>query len=162
MSKLVEERDAEAAINLINFAYFKKVRERKCSVRVFSASSSPLSQVASRPKKKHVPKDGEGGDERGGRGKKRPRKVGDGHQKLPKRRPGDPGYDPYDFTSSESEEEGPEPPTAESHDQEEGAEPMDTASGHLSGERSAATWRESALVHARPLTPPGWPHSVLQ
>lgn len=141
MSKLVEEQDAEAAIELINFAYFKKVREEVLCTRPLSCpaslSSSLLSQVASKPKKKRVPKDGEGGEERGGRRKKRPRKVGDGQQKLPKRRPGDPGYDPYDFTSSESEEEGPEPPTAESHDQEEGAEPMDTSSAHLPGERSA-------------------------
>ena len=41
MSKLVEEQDAEAAIDLANFAYFKKVR-------LHSPVTSPLTQGPAR------------------------------------------------------------------------------------------------------------------
>ena len=53
-------------------------------------------------------------------------------RKVPKKRPGEEGYDPYDFTSSESEGEEPAPPTS-SPDQEEA---METAPTHMSSERS--------------------------
>ena len=54
----------------------------------------------------------------------------EGRPRLPKKRPGEEGYDPYDFTSSEGE--GPAPPTS-SHDQEEA---METAPAPMSSERS--------------------------
>ena len=53
-------------------------------------------------------------------------------REVPKKRPGEEGYDPYDFTSSESEGEGPAPPTL-SPDQEEA---METAPTQMSSERS--------------------------
>ena len=102
--------------------------------------------MATRPKKKRP-----AGEEKGGRGQKRPHPP-DGKMppKLPKKQPGDPGYDPYDFISSESEgeeegeeEEGEGESTAptESHDQEDG---METTSAPLSEERSVA---DSAIPH---------------
>ncbi|CAI8024024.1 DNA replication licensing factor MCM3 [Geodia barretti] len=100
MSKHVEEQDAESAINLVNFAYFKK--------------------VAVKPRKKKKDKE-----------RKRQRPAGLPHP--PKKRPGEDGYDPYDFSSSESEGEESAPPTSQSQDQEV---PMDTGPVQLSAKRS--------------------------
>ena len=51
-----------------------------------------------------------------------------------KKKPGEDGYDPYDFTSSESEgEESAAPPTSQSQDQEVS---MDTGPVQLSAKRS--------------------------
>lgn len=88
--------------------------------------------MAVRPKKQRVGRQGEEGEGREG-SRKRKRRPGDSRAKLPKKRPGDEGYDPYDFTSSESEGEEPAPPTSESHDQEE---TMETGPAQMSTERS--------------------------
>ena len=80
-------------------------------------------QVAIKPKKR---KEGEG---KGAESGKRRRSGG---VKLPKKKPGDEGYDPYDFTSSESEGEGPAPPTSRPHDQA-----METGPVQMSVERWA-------------------------
>ena len=106
--------------------------------------------MATRPKKKKTIE-----KEKGGRGHQRPHPP-DGKKppKLPKKRPGDPGFDPYDFTSSDSggeeeEEEGKEEegegeeestaPTG-SHDQ---METMETTSAPLSEDRSVV---DSAIL----------------
>ena len=62
--------------------------------------------------------------------RKRQRPVG--LPRPPKRKPGEEGYDPYDFTSSESEGEEQAPPTSKSQDQDV---PMDTGPVQLSAER---------------------------
>ena len=91
MSKLVEHDDAMAAIELVNFAYFKKVSQR--------------------PKKKKVQKESEGaGEEEAGTRKRKRASKGDGMERSSKRKAvprktGDTGYDPYEFQSSEEEEE---------------------------------------------------------
>ena len=90
--------------------------------------------MAVKPKKKRREAEGE---ETGEGGRKRRRHGGDGRTKPTKKRPGDEGYDPYDFTSSESEGEGPALPTTESHDH---GEAMDTsAPAQLSKDRSVTT-----------------------
>lgn len=98
MSKRVEKIDAEAAIDLVNFAYFKKVIPKL---------------------KKKRPKDEED-DEEEGRGKKRSRRDGPPTKQLPKKKPGDPGYDPYDFDSDDDEamEEGDKEKRDEDEDKE--------------------------------------------
>ena len=63
--------------------------------------------------------------------RKRQRPAGLPHP--PKKRPGEDGYDPYDFSSSESEGEESAPPTSQSQDQEV---PMDTGPVQLSAKRS--------------------------
>ena len=67
--------------------------------------------------------------------KERKRARPTGLPRPPKKRLGEEGYDPYDFTSSESEGEESAPPTSQqSHDDQVA---MDTASGpvQLSAER---------------------------
>ena len=131
--------DAEAAINLVNFAYFKKVQPSVdpfsgvlllCDFTGVTFCCSFPGKVITKPKKK---KQKEGEEEEGGerRGPKRGRKGSGSASKVKKLKPGDPGYDPYDFTSSEEEEEDPR--TTESRDRhvtdrEGGDEAMDTTS----------------------------------
>ena len=81
--------------------------------------------MAIKPKKR---KEGEG--ER----KKRRRPSEGDRPRLAKKRPGDKGYDPYDFTSSDSEGEESAPPTSQSHDKED--EAMETGPVQMSAERS--------------------------
>ena len=57
--------------------------------------------MAAKPRKKKQ-KDGEEGE---GRKRKRTQKGTDKSLSRKKVKPGEPGYDPYDFTSSEEEEE---------------------------------------------------------
>lgn len=63
--------------------------------------TSPHSQIATKPRKKSQ-KGGEEGDNKGR--KKRVRGDTQPATKRPKLKPGDPGYDPYDFTSDEDED----------------------------------------------------------
>lgn len=110
LSKKVELSDAEAAIDLINFAYFKKV------------ITKPKKRRPRTDEEEEGESDGEGG------GKKK-RRIG---LKKKRAKPGEEGYDPYDFDSSE--EEGNDvttqqsgDPTAKSHDPQTGeGESMDT------------------------------------
>ncbi len=89
-----------------------------------------LPQIATKPHKK-AQKDGvEGGDNKGK--KKRPRSDSQPAHKRPKLKAGDPGYDPYDFTSDEDEDPD------ESHDRggKSGdivAEEMDTQGAQQGG-----------------------------
>lgn len=87
-----------------------------------------------KPKKKKDKGGGEDGEASSSR--KRLRSEGStASQKTKRPKRGDPGYDPYDFTSSEEEEGGDEgeeeaedTPTSQSHDQGGGGESMDTES----------------------------------
>ena len=97
--------------------------------------------MAAKPRKKSSAKqkDGEEGE---GRKRKRTRKGTDKPLSTKKVKPGEPGYDPYDFTSSEEEEEEEEEekegdtPTV-SHDQGKSRdsqvedEDMDTDAGRV-------------------------------
>jgi len=88
---VVEVKDAEAAIELVQFAYFKKVLEKE-----------------KRSKRKSQDSDGETGDEEDEVAASPPRKK----QKAPKRparKEGDEGYDPYDM--DEIADETAQPPT---------------------------------------------------
>ena len=109
--------------------------ESMCDVYMYMCVS--LSKVVTKPKKKRPPKEGEGeGEGEGGggeKGKGRKRSASQRESRQPKKRRGDPGYDPYDFTSSESEGEAP----GSAFSPEERVEPMDTGPTHLSDERCA-------------------------
>lgn len=85
-----------------------------------------VSQVVAKPKKKKTKEDG--GEGEGKTPQKRSRRgTADGGRKRAKKpHVGEPGYDPYDFTSSEEEEEE-DTPTAKSHDPaDEAPDSMDT------------------------------------
>lgn len=100
LSRVVTQDDANSAIDLVSYAYFKKVMERKKKRKEGDDESATET---------------EGEDEVEEEGsKKRKRKVQDGSQKSkkPKKRPGDEGYDPYDIESAEEDE--PMSPTAAS------------------------------------------------
>ncbi|XP_054714424.1 zygotic DNA replication licensing factor mcm3-like [Uloborus diversus] len=77
MSNTVNLKDAQAAIDLVQFAYFKKVMEKEKKRRREDGSSDEEEIEEAHKKKKQM-------------GKPRPK-------------PGEEGYDPYDF-----DEEGPE------------------------------------------------------
>jgi DNA replication licensing factor MCM3 len=95
MTKTITAEDAEAAIELVNFAYFKKVTPK--------------------PKKKVSKEEGSGEEEK----RVRKRSSTDGKGSLrPKKKPGEPGYDPYDF---DSDDEGPFEESGE-----DGSQTMDT------------------------------------
>jgi len=97
LSRTVEVEDAEAAIEMVCYAYFKKVMEKK---------------------KKKSAEDTEDETEDEDEGKEpRKRKRTDGSEKKkskkPRKQPGEEGYDPYDISQSEEEmeEEPPKSPT---------------------------------------------------
>lgn len=99
LSRTVEAEDADAAIEMVSYAYFKKVMEKK---------------------KKKVSDDTEDEteDEDEGEGKEpRKRKRAESSDKKkakkPRKQPGEEGYDPYDIAHSEEEmeEEPPKSPT---------------------------------------------------
>ncbi|XP_068250969.1 zygotic DNA replication licensing factor mcm3 [Palaemon carinicauda] len=96
LSRQVTVDDAEAAIEMVSYAYFKKVMEKKKRRKDDEESATET----------------EGEDEAVEEGsKKRKRTEQDGSQKSkkPKKKPGDDGYDPYDIESAD--EEGPTSPT---------------------------------------------------
>ena len=76
-------------------------------------------QVVTKPKKKPA-KDKDGGEERVKR--KRSARTGLPASKRTKLQPGEPGYDPYDFTSDEESEEEEE---EEEEEEKGGVESMD-------------------------------------
>ena len=118
----------------------------------------------------------EDGEEGGERKRGRPKKE---TEKLPRKKkvkPGEPGYDPYDFTSSEEEEEEDTPPG--SHDLQQksyGSQPeeedMDTGTTtvRISDQRYLSayyTHPESCISHYNPpppffLPPPSSPYPRL-
>lgn len=97
LSRTVEVEDADAAIEMVSYAYFKKVMEKK---------------------KKKSAEDTEDETEDEDEGKEpRKRKRTEGSEKKkakkPRKQPGEEGYDPYDISQSEEEmeEEPPKSPT---------------------------------------------------
>ncbi|XP_029634738.1 DNA replication licensing factor MCM3 [Octopus sinensis] len=84
LSKTVDLEDAEAALQLIEFAYFKKVLPREKRHKPHADESEDESQ-----------------DEDTEKTKSSKRKTGE-HQRKPPRKEGDEGYDPYDFERGDS------------------------------------------------------------
>lgn len=83
LSNKVKEEDANAAIELVQFAYFKKILEKEKKKR--------------RRQEDHGSSEDEGdeGDESGSSGRKKKR------SRRAKLTPGEPGYDPYDYQSDD-------------------------------------------------------------
>ncbi|XP_013393100.1 zygotic DNA replication licensing factor mcm3-like [Lingula anatina] len=108
LSKNITLDDAQSAIELIQFAYFKKVEEKLRKRRHRSGDSDTEDD------------DDEGGDDKGEKPdrparRKRQKKDKDGkpRERKTRRKPGEEGYDPFDFdtndeeTASEDEQENP-------------------------------------------------------
>ncbi|KAK7867743.1 hypothetical protein R5R35_002247 [Gryllus longicercus] len=90
LSRTVNLEDAQAAIELVQFAYFKKVLEKE--------------------KKRRRSDHGEGasGDESG---EERQQTRKRSRRQVPRAQPGEEGYDPYDWDSDDGPEEGERPLT---------------------------------------------------
>ncbi|XP_035210983.1 zygotic DNA replication licensing factor mcm3-like [Stegodyphus dumicola] len=101
MSNTVSLKDAQAAIDLVQFAYFKKVMEKEKKRRRHEDSSSEEDDYDDSHKKKKIAA--------------KPDK--------PKPKPGEEGYDPYDFDDegpeSGSTRAGTQPGTSGEHSQSE-------------------------------------------
>jgi len=95
LSRTVECEDAEAAIEMVTYAYFKKVMEKK---KKKSADDGDDTETE--------------GEEESTEPRKRKRTDGDKKKaKRPRKQPGEDGYDPYDVSQSEEEFEE-DPPEA--------------------------------------------------
>ncbi|XP_074644086.1 zygotic DNA replication licensing factor mcm3-like [Tubulanus polymorphus] len=97
LSKMVTIDDAQAAVELIHFAYFKRVLEREKKRRHADSDSEEEAEerqeAIKKPKKTKKTKD--------------PKKI---RERKPRKEPGEEGYDPYDF-ETETETEDEENPT---------------------------------------------------
>jgi len=93
LSRAVESEDADAAIEMVSYAYFKKVMEKKKKKAADdeSADETEDEEEVTEPRKRKRSKEGE---------KK---------SKKPRKQPGEDGYDAYDISQSEEEMEE-EPP----------------------------------------------------
>ncbi|XP_064480303.1 zygotic DNA replication licensing factor mcm3-like [Ornithodoros turicata] len=91
-SRTVEQEDAQAAIELVQFAYFKKVLEK--------------------PRKKRR-RDGAGSDDDedddNDDNDDQPKEARKSRRSQPRKKPGEEGYDPYDFSDSEGTEDDSAP-----------------------------------------------------
>lgn len=97
LSKTVDLEDAQSAVELLQYAFFKKVLERKRKRK----NSDDDTEESSQDEADEV--DGEAIPE-----KKKRKKSREQREKRPPRKEGDEGYDPYDFEEDEataSEEE---------------------------------------------------------
>lgn len=101
------------------------------TINCFLCNGLCIVQVVTKPRKKRQKNDEEGGEEEEGKGSRKRSRKGSTTTTAPKKpkklklKPGDPGYDPYDFTSDEEEDESvppkkPRDPKIRSHDQEDG------------------------------------------
>ncbi|XP_069786746.1 zygotic DNA replication licensing factor mcm3-like isoform X2 [Narcine bancroftii] len=113
MSKTIDLQDSEAAVELVQFAYFKKVLERRKKPRReesdVETEEEEISQEYgdSKKRRKAPAKDG--------KVRKRRRELGEGEQ-----------YDPYDFSDAEEETPGIQPRTPKTP---EAGEHMDIGDG---------------------------------
>ncbi|KAK8403735.1 hypothetical protein O3P69_000083 [Scylla paramamosain] len=95
LSRLVEVEDAEAAIEMVSYAYFKKVMEKKKKPKRDEGSATET----------------EGEDEseteetEGRKRKRRSTSEKEKKPKKPKKKPGDEGYDPYEMEDDGEDEE---------------------------------------------------------
>ncbi|XP_014665851.1 PREDICTED: zygotic DNA replication licensing factor mcm3-like [Priapulus caudatus] len=87
LSKVITEQDAEAAIELVQFAYFKKVMEKaKKRSRNGDSDSEEEAPKEGKRRRKHS----------------QPKSPGPHKERRPRKQPGEEGYDPYDFDSDSS------------------------------------------------------------
>lgn len=93
LSRQVEVEDAEAAIEMVSYAYFKKVMEKKKKPRRDEDSATETEDESET-------------EETEGRKRKR-RSTGEKEKKpkKPKKKPGDEGYDPYEMEEGDDDEE---------------------------------------------------------
>ncbi|XP_041360828.1 zygotic DNA replication licensing factor mcm3-like [Gigantopelta aegis] len=99
LSKTVELQDAQAAVELIQFAYFKKVLEKERKRKKQDVDSGEESSQGEEAEEKSA--------------KKKTKKVRKARERRPAKKEGEEGYDPYDFSedeASQSEEESTEKP----------------------------------------------------
>lgn len=134
MSKTIDLQDSDAAVELVQFAYFKKVLEKRKKSRKddseVETEEEDISQEDGDAKKRRKPqaKDGER--------KKRRREQGEGEQ-----------YDPYDFSDAEEETPDIQPRTPKTPEAGEHMDTVDgTAKSVLSEERFKAF--KTALLDA--------------
>lgn len=134
MSKTIDLQDSDAAVELVQFAYFKKVLEKRKKSRKddseVETEEEDISQEDGDAKKRRKPqaKDGER--------KKRRREQGEGEQ-----------YDPYDFSDAEEETPDIQPRTPKTPEAGEHMNTVDgTAKSVLSEERFKAF--KAALLDA--------------
>lgn len=134
MSKTIDLQDSDAAVELVQFAYFKKVLEKRKKSRKddseVETEEEDISQEDGDAKKRRKPqaKDGER--------KKRRREQGEGEQ-----------YDPYDFSDAEEETPDIQPRTPKTPEAGEHMDTVDgTAKSVLSEERFKAF--KAALLDA--------------
>ncbi|EDO34425.1 predicted protein [Nematostella vectensis] len=90
MSKTITEGDAQAAVDMVSFAYFHKVERKPGKERQGSEIDEDVSE------------DGEPSQRKRSKGAKKGTKK----PRVPKKKEGEEGYDPYDFESDEEETEG--------------------------------------------------------
>ncbi|XP_070533973.1 zygotic DNA replication licensing factor mcm3-like [Ptychodera flava] len=95
MSKNIELQDSEAAVELVQFAIFKKVLEKEKKRRHGDESGDEEESDA---------EEKEDGDEQPSQKKRKRRKDGEGKRKRPHRKEGEEGHDPYDFDSFDEED----------------------------------------------------------
>ncbi|XP_077989716.1 zygotic DNA replication licensing factor mcm3-like [Glandiceps talaboti] len=105
MSKSIELQDAQAAVELIQFAIFKKVLEKEKKRRGYDGGSD---EGSSGPDNDDDDDDESGGDEEPKKKRRKRRmkdKNGERKEKRPHKKQGEDGYDPYDFDSFDDEDE---------------------------------------------------------
>jgi len=103
MSKNIEKQDAEAAINMVEFAYFHKVEQRKKKTKGDAANESESEEEE---EENEVEEEAEQSIKKTKR-KKKDVDEQDKTKQMKKRKlaPGDEGYDPYDFDQQEGGEQ---------------------------------------------------------
>ncbi|XP_072906397.1 DNA replication licensing factor MCM3 [Hemitrygon akajei] len=143
MSKSIDLQDAEAAVELVQFAYFKKVLERQKKPRKdesdVETEEEEVTQDDGDSKKRRKPQS------KGGEGRKRRRELGEGEQ-----------YDPYDFSDVEEEIPDTQPRTPKTPDAGERMELGDGATETLLSEERLKAFKAALLdafkaVHAQSL-----------
>ncbi|XP_059841422.1 DNA replication licensing factor MCM3 [Hypanus sabinus] len=142
MSKSIDLQDAEAAVELVQYAYFKKVLERQKKPRKdesdVETEEEEATQDDSDSKKRRKPQS------KGGEGRKRRRELGEGEQ-----------YDPYDFSDVE-EIPDTQPRTPKTPDAGERMELGDGATETVLSEERLKAFKAALLdafkaVHAQSL-----------
>lgn len=126
-SRTIDPEDAQAAIELVQFAYFKKVLEKPRKKRRRDGADSDEDQ------------DDDGNDDGDQSQEARKKKT---TRSQPRKKPGEEGYDPYDFSDTEGSEDTSAPrkkPRQEtasaSRDDEDKSDSASAAAAKISGER---------------------------
>ncbi|MPC22149.1 Zygotic DNA replication licensing factor mcm3 [Portunus trituberculatus] len=123
LSRLVEVEDAEAAIEMVSYAYFKKVMEKKKKAKKDEDSATETEDESE-------------AEETEGRKRKR-RSTGEKEKKpkKPKKKPGDEGYDPYEMEEDGEDEEMAEASLSTSRGSRQAAEDTTSTPKEISSQR---------------------------